>query len=422
MTGFQPCSGPLCPLTALYGHQRGGELFAWLQQRLAEESAALPGEPPACGESDYFLVCAGPTRGGVPERLPSSEDVPPSGLQLALEDAAHPLGLDWEKISRLAQGSSLMVNFELHAYSAEEYRLVVEDLFAAAHSGVKWLRLDASRAPAWPTGEPFTARLEAHGYVQLVRRTLDVIAPSIRLVAGENLPQVQNDSFFGSGGEADMVENLALAPLLVDAIETGQATTLQSWVSGLRLPFQGLTFYNTLRLDGPQAFQSLEGILPAEKLECGARRFAGVRDFRTALAVLPGNLPAQRQRDFLTIAQAMLLTLTGVPGFDQSTLPAGRLLRARADTQAFSPYGAQMALTSDHPAVFSLMRIAPDGVQTALCFQNFTLEPQDFRLDLANLGLDGGAWFDRISGEPVDLLQQTRLHLKSGQALWLSQG
>lgn len=418
MTELEPCRGPLCPLMALYGSEKGRELFQWLEE-LAADNPVPALELKEMNESDYFLVLPVGSFTDFKDKTIPERDISFSGLQLELNNPAHPLKLDWAEAARLGNRSALMVNFDLHNFTPDEYRQMVGDLLAAARSGVKWLRLDAGRAPLWPDGNKFMCRLEAHGFVQLVRRTLDVLAAHIRLVVGENIPQIQNFSFFGGGGEATMIENMAFGPLILHTLESGQVRELESWAGELRLPFPGLTFYNTLRLDGKDSFRCVENILPPGEIEKYMERRTREPGFTSALMSMPGGEQFHRLQERLRVAQAILLSLTGVPGFERATLPGGRLLQTRASCPAFHPFGAQLVLPGENPAVFSLMRIAPDGRSVAICLQNVTLEPQQTRLDLAALGMQGNTWRDRITGALVDVTAQTRLNLQGGQSLWL---
>ncbi|NPV74758.1 MAG: hypothetical protein HPY59_00125 [Anaerolineae bacterium] len=418
MTEAEPCFGPLCPLMALYGAQSGRELFEWLQERTAGFSVPPPEFGAALSERDYFLILPVQSRTVILDRTVPDRGTPFTGLQLQVTDAAHPLQLDWQTVAMLGKRASLMITFPLQNYTPSEYRQMVEDLLVAAQNGVRWLRLDTSRAPSWPEGGEFLSRLEAHGFVQLVRRTLDLVAPHIRLAAGENAPQAQNFAFFGSGGEADLVENLALAPLLLHALETEQAAALVAWASGLKLPYPGLTFYNTLRFTGRDSFRCVEGLLPPDEVERMLAHRTRGSGFLSALAGLPGSERFDLLQERLRAAQAILLALTGLPGFELSHLPGGRLLRARTSWGAFHPYGAQLTLPVENPAVFSLLRIAPDGRSLALCLQNVSAGLQEARPDLKTLGLQTGAWHDLISGEKAEFTQRPRIRLKSFQAVW----
>jgi len=422
MMDAEPCFGPLCPLMALYGAKTGRELFEWLQERTAGFSVPPPELGQALNERDYFLILPVQSRTVILDQTVPDREAPFTGLQLQAPDAAHPLQLDWQKVALLGKRSSLMITFPLQNYTPSEYRQMVEDLLVAAQNGVRWLRLDASRAPNWPGGGEFLSRVEARGFVQLVRRTLDLVAPHVRLAAGENAPQALNFAFFGSGGEADLVENLALAPLLLYTLETERAAALEAWAAGLKLPFPGLTFYNTLQFTGKDAFRCVEGILPPAEVEGLQARKTRGPGFLNALAALPGGERFDLLQERLGAAQAILLALTGLPGFGLSHLPGGRLLRARAGWGAFHPYGAQLALPGENPAVFSLLRIAPDGRRLALCLQNVSAGPQEARLDLKTLGLQAGAWRDLISGEKTELTQRPRISMKSFQAIWLVPG
>lgn len=414
------CHGPLCPLLALYGAEQGRELYEWLQNRTANLSITTPALEPSLNERDYFLVVpVKPSIHFLDSTIPG-RDVPYTGLHLRLQSSGHPLRLDWHKIAVLARHSPIMVNFSLFEYSPDEYRLVVEDLLAAAENGVRWLRLDASQAIHQPDGAGFMSRIETHGYVQLLKRTLETTAPHIGLVMGEDASQKENFSFFSNGAEADMIESLALAPLLLHSLESGQARALETWAGGLRLPFPGFTFYNTFGPNNHLTLRCVEEFLSPLELE----KLAGLNikggGFMSVLAALPGSEQFYRLQARLHAAQAILLALTGIPGFESASLPGERLLKTRASCQAFHPYGAQLTIPGKNPAIFSLLRIAPDGRSTALCLQNVSGETQETRFDLEALGFHGGAWVDLAGGEKQDLTRMAHFTLEGYQTRWLS--
>ncbi len=90
-----------------------------------------------------------------------------------------------------------------------------------------------------------------------------------------------------------------------------------------------------------------------------------------------------------------------------------RLLRARAASPAFHPYGSQMVLAALE-TVFALMRISPDCRHTALCLHNVCAEPQQVSLDVADQPQSN--WKDLISGRACD---PACLTLQGYQVLWL---
>jgi sucrose phosphorylase len=62
------------------------------------------------------------------------------------------------------------------------------------------------------------------------------------------------------------------------------------------------------------------------------------------------------------------------------------LLSVRAKYKAFHPNGDQQIIAT-HPAIFTLMRISPDGRERVLCLHNVSAQPQILTLDLKRLSM-----------------------------------
>lgn len=65
------------------------------------------------------------------------------------------------------------------------------------------------------------------------------------------------------------------------------------------------------------------------------------------------------------------------------------MLRARAAQPAFHPNGEQQVVDGGNPALFSLLRISPDGREQVLCLHNISANPQQFSADAAGLSMRG---------------------------------
>jgi sucrose phosphorylase len=74
-----------------------------------------------------------------------------------------------------------------------------------------------------------------------------------------------------------------------------------------------------------------------------------------------------------------------------------RLLRARASSAAFHPYGGQRVLDLN-PHVFALLRSSPEGEEHALCLHN--VSDQKLSVDLGPVAADmpAGDWYDLQEG------------------------
>ncbi len=85
------------------------------------------------------------------------------------------------------------------------------------------------------------------------------------------------------------------------------------------------------------------------------------------------------------------------------------------DSPAFHPNGPQEVL-SLHPAVFALLRSAPDGSERVLCLHNVSGEDVEVHLEPGTLP-SGGTLRDLVSGRA---LGSGRISLETYQTVWLS--
>jgi sucrose phosphorylase len=88
---------------------------------------------------------------------------------------------------------------------------------------------------------------QTHMVVQLWRAALDLVAPNVLLITETNVPHADNISYFGDGtNEAQLVYQFPLAPLVLHAFATGDATHLIGWAHDLAPPSARTAFFNFL--------------------------------------------------------------------------------------------------------------------------------------------------------------------------------
>ena len=286
--------------------------------------------------------------------------------------------------------------------------------------------------------------------------------------------------------EAQMVYQFSLPPLVFHAFLSGDATYLSEWAAGLSSPSDSTTFFNFLASHDGIGVRPAEGILsPAEVQGLVERTLAhgGYVSYKTnsdgtqsvyelnisyfdALSDPDGAEPLDLQARRFLASQAIMLSLAGVPGIyvhslfgsrswregveqtgryrsinrekfrrdeleqelaDPSSLrhkvfyPYLHLIRTRAAHPAFHPNGPQQVL-SIHPALFVLLRIAPDGDTSLLCIHNVSNAEQPFSANLASLPFPhSGQVRDLITGAafPVDTSGDLSLRVAPYQVLWL---
>ncbi len=315
-------------------------------------------------------------------------------------------------------------------------------LFYLRH-GARFLRLDAIAFLWKEVGTTCLHRPQTHAIVQLLRAVVDAAAPDVRLITETNVPHADNVSYFGDGtNEAHLVYNFALPPLVLHALQTGDARPLTGWAQGLTLPSREVTFFNFLASHDGIGLNPARGILSDAEIDALVARtlarggYVGLKhlpDGSTAPYEMNINYldaltdPAAGEpvaivaRRFLC-AQAMMLCLQGVPGIYFHSLFGSRGDRAGAEAsgikrrinrqklelaaleaeladpgslraQVFSGYAELLRVRRAHPA------LAPAAAQ---CVRD--LDPRVFAVEREAAG-EGGCLLclHNVSGEPVSV-------------------
>lgn len=318
---------------------------------------------------------------------------------------------------------------------------IFDILLMYAERGAQFLRLDAI-AYLWnEIGTPCIHLPQTHAVIQLLRAVLDEVAPHVRLITETNVPHEENISYFGNGtNEAQLVYNFALPPLTLHTFRTGDASVLSEWASTLRLPSDRTTFFNFLASHDGVGLNPARGILSSADIDALVQQtlaHGGLISYKQnadgtaspyemninyfdALSNPSSDEPLDLQVDRFMAAQAIMLSLVGVPGiyfhslfgsrnwrqgveitahnrtlnrqkFLRPALEAElaeprslrakvflryrRLLQARASSAAFHPNGGQEILDAGKHT-FALWRTSPDGRERVLCLHNVTAQAQ----------------------------------------------
>ncbi len=333
----------------------------------------------------------------------------------------------------------------------------LEALLLYVRHGARFIRLDAI-AFLWKEIETTCLHLpQTHRVIQLMRAVLEEPAPGVRLITETNVPHADNISYFGDGtNEAQLVYNFALPPLTLHSLQTGNAEKLTRWAQSLALPSDQVTFFNFLASHDGIGLNPARGILSDTEIDALVARtlehggfisYKNLPDgsrlpyemninYLDALSNPSANEPVElAARKFLT-AQAIMLSLQGMPGIyfhslfgsrgdraaaetsgiprrtnrekperarleaelaDASSLRARvfggyrELLRVRGEHAAFAPTSAQRILEVD-PRVFAVLRETADGKDRVLCLHNVSGET----VECVPSGLPGAArrWRD----------------------------
>ena len=329
--------------------------------------------------------------------------------------------------------------------------------------GAEFIRLDAIAFLWKEIGTSSIHLEETHLIIQLMRDVLDVIAPDVVIITETNVPHEENISYFGNGtNEAQMVYQFPLPPLVLHTMASGDSTHLTQWAQSLEGIGGRTSFFNFTASHDGIGLRPVTGILSQDEIDTLVQRtkshggnvsykansdgsqspyemnityFDAITDPR-----ITADDPETAIRRFI-VAQAIQLSLAGVPGIYFSSLFGGRnwsegveetgrfrtinrrkydeetlsddlqgdtlrakvfeqymsLLEKRASTPAFHPLGSQKILDLD-TGVFAVLRQSRDGKKSVLALHNvtgntvYTTLPDDIvsllGLDDAHINLD----------------------------------
>ncbi|MGC9523391.1 MAG: sugar phosphorylase, partial [Anaerolineae bacterium] len=285
--------------------------------------------------------------------------------------------------------------------------------------------------------------------------------------------------------EAQLVYQFPLPPLVLHTLSTGDASALTAWAAELEPPSDQTTFYNFLASHDGVGVRPVEGILTPEEVQAMVDRtlaHGGHASHKTnadgsqsvyelnisyfdALSDPAGGEPLAVQVARFMVSQSIMLVLQGVPAiyahsfFGSRNYPEGvaetgryrsinreklrrdeleaaladpaslrarvysayhHLLSVRKGQRAFHPNGPQQVLDLG-PALFAVVRTAPEGGAPVICVHNVTDETQETALDLAALELPTAAWEDLVGGERLEAVGGLlSLALEPYQIVWLA--
>jgi sucrose phosphorylase len=312
---------------------------------------------------------------------------------------------------------------------------ILDTLLLYAERGADFIRLDAIAYLWKEIGTTCIHLPQTHHIIQFLRAALNEVVPHVHLITETNVPHTDNISYFGDGtNEAQLVYNFALPPLTLHTFRTGDARILSDWARTLTLPSDQTTFFNFLASHDGIGLNPARGILSNTDIDSLVEKtlaHGGLISYKhnadgtqspyemninyfDALSNPNGNEPPNLKVNRFIAAQAIMLSLVGVPGIyfhslfgsrgwtegvqqtgrnrtinreklqfeklqnelaDEKSLRSKvfnkyrQLLKARSSTSAFDPHGTQTILNL-HPSVFAVDRISPDGKSRVSCLHN----------------------------------------------------
>lgn len=363
---------------------------------------------------------------------------------------------------------------------------MIDTLLFYVQHGARFIRLDAIAYLWKEVGTSCIHLPQTHAIIRLFRAILDEVAPWVMLITETNVPHVDNIAYFGNGSdEAQLVYNFALPPLVLHAFRTGNASILSRWVQTLTLPSDQVAFFNFLASHDGIGVNPVRGILNDAEIDDlvtltqehgGLVSYKQNRDgsaipyelninYFDALSN-PNNhaesMSTQVNR-FIT-AQAIMLSLAGVPGIYFHSLFGSRGDRAAAETsglsrrinrqkptrdelerelaqpgsqraQVFSRYSDLLRMRRTHRAfdphadqhivgwderIFAVLRVASDQSERVLCLHNVANEVVSVHL---GKNVDAESWKNLADSTTYthDLNGVCSLTLLPYQTIWAMQ-
>ena len=347
-------------------------------------------------------------------------------------------------------------------------------LLMYAQRGAQFIRLDAIAYLWKEIGTTCIHLLQTHAVIQLLRAVLDEIAPHVRLITETNVPHQDNISYFGDGtNEAQLVYNFALPPLVLHTFRTGDASVLSGWASSLTRPSDRTTFFNFLASHDGVGLNPARGILSNADIDSLVEQtlaHGGLISYKhnsdgtkspyemninyfDALSNPSSNEPLDLQVDRFMAAQAIMLTIVGMPGIYFHSLFGSRnwtegvqltnhnrtinrqklqrdelekqladadslhskvftryreLLLARLSTSAFDPHGRQKVIDVGK-GIFAVLRTSSDESKQVLCLQNVTSQEVEIENPIKKTVRD------LLTNRSVD----SKIVLKPYETMWL---
>ncbi|HNK63585.1 MAG TPA: sugar phosphorylase [Anaerolineales bacterium] len=330
---------------------------------------------------------------------------------------------------------------------------ILDILLLYAEYGATFIRLDAIAYLWKEIGTTCIHLPQTHAVIQFLRVALNEVAPHVHLITETNVPHSDNISYFGDGtNEAQLVYNFALPPLTLHTFHTGDARILSDWARTLPLPSNQTTFFNFLASHDGIGLNPARGILSNADIDSLVHKViahGGLISYKhnadgtqspyemninyfDALSSPSGDEPLELQVNRFIAAQAIMLSIIGLPGIyfhslfgsrgwtegvkqtgrnrtinreklqldelqsqlaDENSLRSkvfgkySELLRTRSSSPVFDPHRTQI-IHDLHPAVFSVERISPDGQERMLCLHNVSQKSVSFSMNEKQIKLE----------------------------------
>ena len=133
--------------------------------------------------------------------------------------------------------------------------------------GARFIRLDAIAFLWKELGTTCLHLRQTHEAVKLLRDVVNFVAPEVVVITETNVPVKENLSYFGQSDEAHMVYQFGLPPLVLHALNRGNASFLSDWADGIPALPPGCTYLNFTASHDGIGVRPVEGLLPEREVQ-----------------------------------------------------------------------------------------------------------------------------------------------------------
>jgi len=345
--------------------------------------------------------------------------------------------------------------------------------------GARFIRLDAVAFLWKKLGTNCLHLSQTHAAVKLLRDIVNFVAPEVVVITETNVPVKENLSYFGQSDEAHMVYQFGLPPLVLHALNRGNASFLTDWADDIPPLPEGCSYLNFTASHDGIGVRPVEGLLPEREVQDlidSMHRFGGfvsmkansdgtespyeinITLFDACMGTRRG--PDHHQVQRFLCSQAIMLAMQGIPAVYIHSLTASpndldhveqtgrtrsinrriweeheleyllsnpvtpqaevfteltRMLRIRRQQPAFSP-DARQDVIKINTDLFILKRTSEDNSQRIFAISNVT--ERILKLPLASLGFLENGLSDLLAHEKR--IVEDELVLYPYQTVWLA--
>ena len=228
---------------------------------------------------------------------------------------------------------------------------------------IKAVRLDAVAFLWKEVGTNCINLNQTHEIVRLFRFIIENFYNDVLLITETNIPSHENLKYFGNNNEAHCIYNFTLAPLLINAIVSGNGFYLKKWSRSMPPAQENNSYLNFLSSHDGIGMRPIEGMLPKNEMD----------KYIKFLKVKGGGLLTYREEKKRKMIYEVNITLYDAlkkTYFDDDDLALERLILAHAIMFAFEGI----------PAVY---------IQNLVCSQN---DYEKVKLTKANRSINRKNW------------------------------